>query len=130
MANPQSQEVVENRTAKSADTRKVRRYLEALEAGYGRPLDVSGLQHRLEAVQDELVAANAVQRVKLIQERLDLEESIAAAGTDWGFTELEAEAVEVMARWAEERGFSYQALREAGVPASVMRRAGISRARR
>jgi ATP-dependent protease HslVU (ClpYQ) peptidase subunit len=115
------------RGAKTSMTRTVRRYLEALESSQTRRVDPAKLQERLNAVMTAIVEANNIERVRLIQERMDLERQIDAVGSSDDYAEVEAAAIEVLADWARDKGVSYQALREAGVPAAVLREAGMSR---
>lgn len=126
---PNTEQEIENRVAKSADTRTVRRYLEALEGGYDQVIDPAPIRARLEQIDSDLDEASAVRRVRLHQERIDLAEQLVVAETDWGFSDLKAAAIEVMGRWAAAKGISYRALRDAGVPAATLRAAGISQQR-
>lgn len=110
----------------------IRRYLEALdwrEVPRGRPADPSQVQERLDTVLQQLVAANPLTRVMLIQERMNLEAELAAiTGEDAEpFEALEAAFIEHAADWAARKQVTYAALRESGVPARVLRLAGIAR---
>ena len=111
--------------------RVVRRYLEALEAHRpkrGRKRTPESIAKRLTAVEEELASADALSRVHLVQERMDLERELAGAsddGTD--LEELEAEFVEVAAAYGERKGLSYEAWRSIGVEPRVLKAAGIGR---
>lgn len=112
--------------------RAVRRYLEALEAHKpkrGRKRTPDSIQKRLERIDAELAAADPLKRVQLIQERLDLTSELEAGGAAVDLTELEQGFVDAAAAYSERKGISYAAWRELGVEASVLKRAGISRAR-
>lgn len=126
---PNTRSEIENRVAKSATTRTIRRYLEGLEEGWNIQVDAEPIRARLTQVQADIVVASPVQRVQLIQERLDLQAQLEEAETDWGWDQIEADAIAVMAEWAESRGLSYKALRQAGVPAAALKAAGIARTR-
>lgn len=112
--------------------RAVRRYLEALETSRpkrGRRRTREAVQKRLAAVADRLEVADALSRLHLLQERRDLEEeleSMNGGGVD--LTALEEEFVKAARSYSRRKGVSYAAWREVGVPASVLRQAGISRA--
>lgn len=111
---------------------KIRRYLESLEHGPVATTDTDGLNRRIEEIDTELADAPVVQRLLLTQERLDLEAQVLAAS----YYEvdppeaLEEDFVDNALEWAERKGISYRALRTAGVPAAVLRKAGFKEQRR
>lgn len=114
-----------------AQGRAVRNYLEALEAHKpkrGRKRTPESIAKRLEKIASELETADAVKRLHLVQERMDLEAERAAADTKVDLGELEAEFTKSAKGYAERKGISYAAFRELGVPAAVLKAAGISRA--
>lgn len=111
--------------------RSVRRYLEALDAHKpkrGRKRTPESMQKRLAKIETELTSADPLHRLQLIQERLDLQSELEAAGTKVDLTELERGFVEAAKAYSERKGISYAAWRELGVEAAVLKRAGISRA--
>ena len=110
--------------------RAVRRYLEALDAHRpkrGRKRTPESIEKRLRDIEVKLDAADPLTRLQLLQERMNLEQELAtkAAGVD--ITELEEGFVEAAREYGERKGISYLAWRQAGVEASVLKRAGISR---
>jgi hypothetical protein len=110
--------------------RAVRRYLEALEAHRpkrGRKRTPESIQKRLDTIDNQLTAADPLSRVNLIQERMDLQSELAAMDEKVDLTELETAFVRAAADYSSRRGISYAAWREAGVTASVLKQAGISR---
>lgn len=111
--------------------RAVRRYLEALDEHRperGRKRTSESVQRRLGAVEQALAEAGPLDRLHLIQERLDLQAELAAMGGNGvDLTELETAFVAAAPAYGARRGISYAAWRAAGVPASVLRRAGIAR---
>jgi hypothetical protein len=114
-----------------AQGRAVRRYLDALEKNRprrGRRRTPQGITKRLEAIEVEIAAADPLKRVQLIQERIDLLDELATATETVDIAELEADFVENAAGYSGRKGISYAAWRELGVPATVLRQAGISRA--
>lgn len=112
--------------------RAVRRYLEALEQHRprrGRKRSRDNVERRLGFVLAALDDAAPLERVHLIQERMDLEAELASmdAGAGVDLAELEEAFVACAADYGSRRGIGYAAWRDAGVAPSVLRRAGISR---
>jgi len=112
-------------------SRAVSRYLEALEANRpkrGRKRTPDSVKKRLAAVETELRSASGLQRLSLLQERRDLEVELAgmsAGSPDIG--SLEKEFVKVAKGYSQRKGISYGTWREFGVPAEVLKKAGITR---
>lgn len=110
--------------------RVVRAYLEALEATRprrGRPRTIENVRKRLETVVDEIDTADALTRLQLVQERLDLEFELDAMESSDDLATLEEEFVRVAASYGERKGITYIAWREVGVAAEVLKDAGIRR---
>jgi len=110
--------------------RAVRMYLEALERHKpkrGRKRTPESIKRRLDNVTRELTDADPLSRVHLIQERIDLERELATKQTAVDLTALEDEFVQAAAEYGRRKGITYQAWREAGVDAAVLRRARIGR---
>ena len=110
--------------------RAVRRYLEALEAHKprrGRKRTSESIQKRLTKIESELENADALKRLQLIQERLDLAAELESAEAKVDLSELEQGFVDAAAAYSARKGISYAAWRELGVDAAVLKRAGISR---
>ena len=108
----------------------VRVYLEALDANRpkrGRRRTPESIKARLEKVEAELADAAPLQRLQLVQERIDLEAELAAASPTDELDRLEQGFVEAARGYSERKGISYAAWREAGVPAATLKAAGISR---
>jgi hypothetical protein len=111
--------------------RAVRRYLEALDAHKpkrGRKRTTESMQKRLDRIDAELVSADPLKRLQLIQERLDLKQELDAAGHTVDLGGLEQGFVEAAAAYSKRKGISYAAWRELGVEPAVLKRAGIGRA--
>lgn len=110
------------------ETRVVRHYLEALETVKktgGRRRSRETLQKKLTAVEQQLESADTVDRLHLVQDRIDLVKAIETAERNVDIEELESAFVEVAASYSERKGISYQAWREVGVPSKVLQAAGI-----
>ena len=108
--------------------RAVRRYLEALESTKprrGRKRTPESIQKRLAAIEEQLGTADPLNRVHLVQERIDLEQELAA-----GTNQIDLEGLEaafVAAGYAQRKGISYETWRAVGVEPRVLRAAGIGR---
>ena len=109
------------------ETRVVRQYLEALEVRQsgGRRRSKESLQKKLAAVEQDLESADAVGRLHLVQERINLQKAIEAAEQNVDIDELENDFIDIAASYSERKGISYQAWREVGVPPKVLQAAGI-----
>jgi hypothetical protein len=66
----------------------------------------------------------------LIQTKLDIERSLSEVENAQDMDSLEAGFVENAASYSERKGVTYTAWREFGVPAKVLRSAGIKETRR
>jgi hypothetical protein len=67
----------------------------------------------------------ATSTLELIHQRLDIDAQLAQIDQAARLPELEEAFVNVAASWAKRSGITAAALREAGVPASVLKRAGL-----
>ncbi len=114
-----------------AEGRMVRAYLEALESSRpkrGRKRTKESISRRLERIDTELESADPLKRLQLTQEQIDLSEELEGMDSGVNLTDLENDFVQVAQGYAERKGITYQAFRQIGVPAAVLKRAGISRA--
>lgn len=130
MTDEHKQALAEGRSQGNA----IRRYLEALDTEAskrrrGRQRTPESIQKRLTDIEAELGLANALQRVQLFQERLTLQDEldrltnvvvVDLSGLEKDFT-THAKA------YGERKGITHAAWRQAGVPADVLRAAGVSR---
>lgn len=110
--------------------RAVRQYLEALEQHRpkrGRKRTEESISRRLDVIEQELPDADPLSRVLMIQERMDLTAELASKQATVDLTSLERAFVKSAKDYGARKGISYHAWREAGVPPSVLRQAGISR---
>jgi hypothetical protein len=113
--------------------RAVREYLAALEQERkpGRKVDRGTIEKRIGDVQSRIDdEPDPARRVELIQRRLDLEEQLIAMQDEVDVEALEQGFIEAAAEYSQRKGISYTAWREAGVPASALKQAGIPRTRR
>jgi hypothetical protein len=114
------------------ESRAVRRYLEALEAHKpkrGRKRTADGIEARLAQIENRLPNADAMSRVHLVQERLNLQSELASRGDTIDVTFLEEGFIKAAGGYGARKGLTYAAWRAAGIDANVLRRAGIPRTR-
>jgi hypothetical protein len=110
--------------------RAVRRYLEALEAHKpkrGRKRTPESVQKRLAAIDEKLSDADALSRLHLIQERMNLETELSTTDNTVDVQALEDEFVASAAPYGARKGITYAAWRQLGVDPAVLRRANIKR---
>lgn len=108
----------------------VRDYLEALQANKpkrGRKRTPESIRKRLNEIESEILEADPVKQLRLTQDRLDLQQELATTGNGPNLAALEAEFVEVAKKYGTRNGISYQAWRQVGVDAAVLKRSGVAR---
>jgi hypothetical protein len=113
-----------------AEGRIVRDYLDALRANKpkrGRKRTPESINKRLAAIDVEVADADPLTELKLVQERRDLTAELAAMGQGVDIVDIEKSFIEVAASYSQRQGISYSSWRDVGVPAAVLRQAGISR---
>ncbi len=111
--------------------RAIRAYLEALaDRKPGRPVTPESLQQRLDRIEAKLAAEDDVLRhLDLVQERIDVAAALEAASSAVDIAKLEASFVAAAKGYGERKGIGYAAWREQGVPAAVLKAAGIKQTR-
>lgn len=114
------------------EARAIKAYLEAIASRRpGRPVTAASLQERLARLDDKIAAEeNALKRVEMVQQRIDTEAALSALGDQEDFEAIEKDFVSAVPGYSERKGISYTAWRESGVPAHVLKQAGIPRTRR
>ncbi len=111
-------------------SRAVRDYLEVLDTQRpkrGRKRTPETVQKRLEAIEAGLKDANPLSRLQLVQERMDLQAEREAMDSRVDLSAIEEAFVTAAQPYGERKGIRYAAWREVGVPADVLKRAGIRR---
>lgn len=103
----------------------VRHYVDGVKAGRapGSAASRRAAERRLERIADALRDATPMQELKLVQERHDLEDRVTWYDQEDAF-------VEVVRPYSKRHGIAFDTWREIGVPAAVLRRAGIRPVRR
>src|SRR5579859_5953758 len=105
------------------ESRAVRRYLEALEAHKpkrGRKRTAQGIENRLQQIDNRLPNADALSRVHLVQERLNLQSELEARSDGVDMSALEENFIRAARGYGSRKGLTYAAWRAAGVDATVL----------
>jgi uncharacterized Ntn-hydrolase superfamily protein len=114
------------------ESRVVSRYLEAVTAGKGkrgRKRTPESISLQIARIDQEIDTASAIRRLELTQRRSDLaiEKKRLTARVD--LTAVEKDFVKAAKSYAARNGISYASFRALGVPADVLKKAGIARTR-
>ncbi len=128
--NPLSDEHKAAMAAGRLEGRVVRDYLEALRSNKprrGRKRTAESITARLASITSELNEADALDELRLLQERRNLQIELESMDSGVDITALEQEFVKVARSYSERQGIAYATWREVGVEASVLSAAGISR---
>ena len=113
-----------------AEGRIVREYLEGLRATKpkrGRKRTPETIARRLDAIDRELQSASPIDELLLIQERKNLEAERASMSSSVDMDALEKQFIGVAKSYSDSKAISYSSWRDVGVPASVLKAAGIGR---
>lgn len=113
-----------------AEGRIVRDYLDGLRASKpkrGRKRTSESINARLTAIDEELAAADPLNELKLVQERMNLVDELENLDSGVDISSLEEAFVKVAKGYSARQGISYAAWRQVGVEAGVLRKAGIGR---
>jgi len=111
--------------------RAVRNYLEVLEAHKpkrGRKRTPESMKKRLAKIDADYANVDALRRLQLTQERLDLQHELEAAEQTVDLAALEKQFAGSAKAYGERKGITFAAWREFGVPTAVLKQAGITRA--
>lgn len=114
------------------ESRAIKAYLEALGSRRpGRPVTADSVRKRIETIDEKLATEeDPLRQLDLRQERLDAEATLKEVEAKEDIDELEKSFVEVAKSYSERKSISYAAWRQAGVPASTLKEAGIPRTRK
>ena len=110
-------------------SRIVRRYLEAISESRPRPgrkRTEESIRTQLALIDEKLSEANPLNRLHLVQQKMDLENELSQMQTKLDLGPLEEAFLEVAAEYGARKGISRQAWREVGVPLETLKRAGIT----
>jgi len=107
----------------------IKKYLGALgRRRPGRPVTPESLKKRVADLSVRLSGEqNALRAVELRQQIIEAGEALAEADTAASVDELETGFIEHAASYSDRKGISYAAWRQSGVPAQVLKKAGVRR---
>jgi hypothetical protein len=111
-----------------AEGRVVKNYLQALEENKprrGRKRTAESIRKKLAEIDETIDGSDPLKRVGMAQQRIDLQAELAGMENATDMGELEKEFISVAAAYSDRKGISKAAWREVGVPASVLKAAGI-----
>jgi hypothetical protein len=113
------------------ESRAIKAYLKALDSRRpGRPVTPETLTQRMAALDEKIAREeDPLKRVELRQQRLDAEQALAGLEQQADLKGLEEGFIKYARSYSDRKGISYTAWRKSGVPASVLREAGIARTR-
>lgn len=113
-------------------SRVVRNYLEALRLNApkrGRKRSPLTVKAQLERVETQLAnGAEPLRKLHLMADRDRLVRELQAMEEKPDLSEIEREFVQVARAYSTRKGITYAAWRALGVPAAILRQAGINRA--
>jgi hypothetical protein len=114
------------------EARSIKAYLNALDAKKpGRPVTRESLEQRLARVNSKLEAeVDPLKRLDLMQSKVDVEQTLANTEKNSNLEELAAGFVTHAKSYSERKGITYTTWRQFGVPADLLRQAGIPETRR
>jgi hypothetical protein len=114
------------------EARSIKAYLNALDARKpGRPVTRESLEQRLARVNGKLESeTDPLKRLDLLQSKVDIEHTLGSAEKGSNLDELSAGFVTHAKSYSERKGISYTTWRQFGVPADLLRKAGIPETRR
>ena len=110
--------------------RDVRLYLDALQRTRpkrGRRRTPGSIAKRLAEVEEQLATADPIKKLLLLQERIALQAELEKVDASYDLAELQERFISVAKTFSERKGITHTAWREFGVPADVLRAAGITR---
>lgn len=113
-----------------ADSRIVKEYLEAVDRNRprrGRKRTPQSIRKKLAEIDSALESADQLQRVNLVQQRMDLQLELESLDKTEDIAGLETAFVGIAKDYSHRRGITWAAWREVGVPVSTLKAAGISR---
>lgn len=115
-----------------AESRAVKAYLAALGSRRpGRPVTRETLEKKITELTTKIDdEENPLDKLEMIQARIDAEKRMSELEAAVDIDELEREFVSVAKSYSDRKGITYMAWREAGVAAATLKEAGVPRTRR
>ena len=114
------------------EAKAIKIYLDALASRRpGRPVTKDSLEKRLASIQERpTTETDTLKRVDLHQSRIEIEEALSMSEDSVDIAKMEAAFTKVASAYSDRKGISYGAWRSAGVPAAVLKKAGVGRSTR
>jgi hypothetical protein len=115
------------------ETAIVRRYLSALneeKPRRGRRKTAESVQRRMDYIRANLADANPLTKVHLHQELIDCKKELEQLKDKNKVASLERDFIQIVKNYSLRKSIGYTAWRASGVSASVLKKAGITRAKR
>ncbi len=111
------------------EAKAIKVYLDALASRRpGRPVTKDSLEKRRASIEQRLASeSDTLKRVDLHQARIEIEDALASTEESVDLTKMESAFADVAAAYSDRKGISYGAWRSAGVPAAVLKKAGVAR---
>jgi len=111
------------------ESRAIKQYLESLKSRRpGRPVTPASLKKRIDDLAAKIsVEPDPLKAVELRQSRIDAQDALDRAENAPDTVELEKGFVKNARSFSNRKGITYAAWREAGVPAALLKQAGITR---
>jgi hypothetical protein len=109
------------------EARSVRAYLASLgPKKRGRSVTKDSLQRKISEIESKLKAeVNPLKRLDLMQSKAEAEQALTTVGIGPNDHQLTADFVKYARGYSDRKGISYATWRQFGVPADVLRKAGI-----
>lgn len=111
-----------------AQSKIIRDYLDALERNRprrGRKRTRDTVEKQLTLVENQLEDADSLERLHLVQRRIDLENELENLKNRVDIAELEARFIGNAKEYSERKGLSYEAWHTLGIHNDVLTKAGI-----
>jgi len=114
------------------ESRAIKQYLEGLKSRRpGRPVTPATLAKRINDLEGKISSEkDPLRSVELRQARIEAEGALGRAESALDLADLEKGFVKNAKSYSKRKGISYAAWRESGVPAAILKEAGISRGAR
>jgi hypothetical protein len=112
------------------ESRAIKLYLSALETNKpkrGRKRTPASIATRLAKIDEQAASADPLKRLKLNQEKMDLQTELKAMSVKVDLSALEKDFIAAAASYSTRQNISYEAWRMSGVAAETLKKAGISR---
>jgi hypothetical protein len=111
-------------------SRHISAYLDALEAHKpkrGRKRTKDGIQKQLSEVEAKIGSARGIKKLELAQKKIALRAELDTLDVAVDLSGLRKNFLKHAKDYSKRKGITYQAWRDAGVPAQDLRDAGITR---